>query len=101
MKRIISNFSWKNWNKKTNAVLTAFAGIVGTIAVWNEEILSVIHEAPFPISTEIDLWVKWILKISSLTLTIVTLGTKKKNDIDIGVNISSEPKKEPKQNEED
>jgi uncharacterized membrane protein len=98
MKRIISNFSWKNWNKKTNAVLTAFAGIVGTVAVWNEEILSVIHEAPFPISTEIDLWVKWILKISSLALTIITLGTKKKNDIDIGVNILSEHKK--KSNEE-
>lgn len=81
MKQAILNLSWKNWNKTTSAVLTAVTGIVGTVAVWNEEILSVLHQAPFPISDEIDLWVKWSLKFTTLVLTIATIGSKKRNDV--------------------
>jgi hypothetical protein len=85
MKKVLINWSFKNFNKAANTLLTMISGIVGIIAVWNEEVLSVLHEAPFPVSDSVDIWVKWILKISSLALTIITLGSKKQDQLDIKV----------------
>ncbi len=85
MKRIIFNWSFKNFNKAANTLLTMISGIVGIVAVWNEEVLAVLHEAPFPVADSVDIWVKWVLKISSLALTIITLGSRKQDQLDIKV----------------
>lgn len=85
MRTILATWSFKNWNKAANTLLTMITGIVGIVAVWSDEILSVLHEAPFPVSESVDIWVKWVLKITSLILTVITLGNKKQDQLNIKV----------------
>lgn len=70
-------FTIQNWNKEANAILVMFAGIIGSITAFTPQFLAVLHEAPIPISDMVDAWITWILKIATLTLSILSIFTKK------------------------
>lgn len=78
--------SLKNWNKPASQTLITIAGVVGTLTAYQDEVLGILHDAPFPVSTEIDLWVKWLLKASTTFLTILVVFTKKQSTNDTPTN---------------
>lgn len=98
MKKILTKIGWRNWNKAANATLTGLAGIFGIIAVYRDEIISVMHLAPFEISHKVDEYIIWILKVVALILTMVTLGTRKKNDLNIGIKLTEVPAEDDTKN---
>ena len=72
-----STFSFHNWKLPASQTLTAWTGAIGTLAVYKDEVLALLHEAPFPVADTVDHWVTWILKASATVLTILTIFTKK------------------------
>lgn len=96
MKQVISNFSWKNWNKKPGNVLTTIFGIVSILLSVQDEFLNILHSAPFPVSFTVDEWVKWLLKLAVWVVGLLMVFNRKKNDIDIGVKISDAPNNDMK-----
>lgn len=90
MKQIISNISWKNWNKKPGNVLTTIFGVLSILLSVQDEFLNILHTAPFPVSTIVDDWIKWLLKISVWSVGVLMVLSRKKNDIDIGVKVSQQ-----------
>lgn len=71
-------FTIKNWNKEANAVLVMVSGIIGSITAFTPQFLSVLHEAPVPISETVDLWITWVLKMATITLALFSIFTKNK-----------------------
>ena len=69
--------SLKHWKDQAAPKLVAATGVVGTLAVYKDEILTLLHDAPFPVSTCVDAWVGWTLKVAATVLTILTVCTKK------------------------
>ena len=70
-------FTISNWNKEANAYLVMWAGIIGSVTAFTPQFLAVLHEAPIPVSTTVDDWITWLLKIATLTLSLLSIFTKK------------------------
>lgn len=90
-KTFINSLTFKNWNKKPGEAIALIFAIVALAFAWSNEFLSILHEAPFPVSKNVDSWVQWILKLTMSVLGFIMLVSKKKNDIDIGLKITQEP----------
>ena len=84
----MTTFSTKNLTKNANALLTLCAGSIGLLAVWSKQVLLIIHQAPFPVSPNIDIWVDWILKVVASILGFWTLLSKANQK---QTNINQEP----------
>ena len=67
--------SISNWNKEANGFLVLAMSIVGTLTAFSNEVINILHEAPFPVSPIVDDWIMWLLKLATLTLSIVTVFT--------------------------
>ena len=72
--------SLKNWKETSKAGLVMASGIVGSVTAFTPQFLSVLHEAPFPISNTVDAWVEWSLKMSTISLAFFTIFTKKADE---------------------
>lgn len=66
-----------NWNKPAHSGLVMATGILANLTAFTPQLLSVLHEAPFPVSSTIDAWIEWILKIATVTVSVITIFTKK------------------------
>lgn len=75
-------FTISNWNKEANAKLVMWAGIIGSITAFTPQFLAVLHEAPVPVSTLVDEWITWLLKLATLSLSVLAIFTKKQTTID-------------------
>lgn len=69
--------SLKNWNKEANGWLVLAMSIVGTLTAFSNEVINILHEAPFPVPASADHWIQWLLKVATLTLSIITVFTKR------------------------
>lgn len=69
--------SLKHWKQQAAPALVAATGAVGTLAVYKDEVLMLIHDAPFPVPPSVDAWIGWTLKVAATALTILTVFTKK------------------------
>lgn len=69
--------SISNWNKEANGLLTLATSIVATFMAFADQVIALLHEAPFPVPESADVWIRWTLKMSTLILSIVTVFTKK------------------------
>ena len=74
-------FTISNWNKEANAILVMWTGIIGSLTAFTPQVLSVLHEAPIPISQAVDEWITWALKVGTLTLPILSIFTKKQKTV--------------------
>jgi uncharacterized membrane protein len=69
----------KNWKDSTSGVLVLITGIVASLTAFTPQFLSVLHEAPFPVSTLVDDWLTWILKLATIILSLFSIFTKAKS----------------------
>lgn len=75
-----SKFSIHNWKLPASQTLLAWTGAIGTLAVYKDEVLALLHEAPFPVPVTVDHWITWVLKASATVLTLLSVFTKGKTD---------------------
>lgn len=66
-----------NWNKPAHEVLVMATGIISSATAFTPQLLSVLHEAPFPVSDTVDAWVEWVLKVATVVLSAFTIFTQK------------------------
>jgi len=69
--------SVKNWNKPAHEVFVLATGIVGSATAFTPQLLSVLHEAPFPVSLTVDAWIEWILKVATVGISAFTIFSRK------------------------
>lgn len=77
------SIKFQNWKSPSRASLTTWTGIVGSVTAFSPEFISFLHQAPFPVSGEVDLWVAWLLKGATVGMSFITIFTR--------VNQSNEP----------
>lgn len=70
------NISIKNWSAAPSSALALATSIVATFMAFADQIISLLHEAPFPVPASVDAWITWTLKVATLTLSILTVFTK-------------------------
>ena len=70
-------FSVSNWRQPAHEAYVMASGIVGSATAFTPQLLSVLHEAPFPVSNMVDAWVEWILKVATVILACITIFSKK------------------------
>ena len=71
------NIQLSNWRKPAHEALVMASGIVGSATAFTPQLLSVLHESPFPVSPLVDEWVEWILKLATVCLAGLTIFSKK------------------------
>jgi uncharacterized membrane protein len=71
----------KHWKDSTSGALVLVTGIVASLTAFTPQFLSVLHEAPFPVSTLVDDWLTWILKLATIILSLFSIFTKAKTNI--------------------
>lgn len=70
------NISIKNWNQSPSSALALATSIVATFMAFADQIIILLHEAPFPVPAAVDAWIQWTLKVATLGLSIATVFTK-------------------------
>jgi len=79
MKAVIK---FSNWKLPTHHALVLATGVVSSLMAFSDQFLAFLHEAPFPVSTDVDLWVKWLLRGATLCLTFVSIFLGPKHGTD-------------------
>ncbi len=79
MNKLKTNF--QNWNLPSNPTLVMWTGIVASITAFSDQFITFLHEAPFPVASEVDLWIKWILKGATIALSFLSIFTKHDNNL--------------------
>lgn len=86
MKKIISSLSLSNISSIASAKIVNLTMLIAGCAIYIDQILEMIHSAPFPVSPLVDEWIRWIIRVAGTIMVIYTAMSKKK-DIDIDVKI--------------
>lgn len=86
MKRL-TELSFSNIKRQASASLVNLTMAVAGCAIFVDEILKILHRAPFPVSPNVDAWVKWIVEVAALIMIIYTALSKKK-DVSVDVSVS-------------
>lgn len=74
------NLKWENWNKAPHGVLSLLTSAVTFLTIFAPQVLDIIHQAPVEISTKIDAWVTWLLKLATVILVGLTTFSGKNED---------------------
>lgn len=74
------SFKWKNWNKESNAILVLITLILANGSVFSDQLITILHEAPFEVSRAVDDWIIWLLKVLTFLMSVAAIFTKKKDD---------------------
>jgi hypothetical protein len=67
---------WQNWAHPTRANLVLITGIVASLTAFTPQFLAVLHEAPFPVSVNVDNWITWLLKMATVVLSLFSIFSK-------------------------
>jgi len=73
------NFKFENWNKEPNSILSLLTSAITFLTIFAPQVLNIIHQAPIEVTTKIDAWVIWILKMSTVILVGATTFSGKKD----------------------
>lgn len=73
-------FSFKNWRKESNAILVLITLILANGSIFSEQLITLLHEAPFTVSPKVDEWIIWTLKVITFVMSVISIFTKKKDD---------------------
>lgn len=74
------SFKFKNWKKESNAILVLITLILANGSVFSDQLITLLHEAPFPVSKRLDEWIIWTLKVLTFVMSFISIFTKKKDD---------------------
>jgi predicted membrane channel-forming protein YqfA (hemolysin III family) len=70
------DIKFSNWNKESHTTLVVLGGVIASLTAFMPQFLSVLHEAPFTISTEVDNWIFWIFKMATVVLAGLSIFYK-------------------------
>lgn len=70
------DIKFSNWNKESHTALVVLGGVIASLTAFMPQFLSVLHEAPFTISTEVDNWIFWIFKMATVVLAGLSIFYK-------------------------
>ena len=70
------SFSIKNWNKASQPTLVMATGIISSATAFAPQFLSVLHEAPFPVSSMVDAWITWLMKVATVTFSVLSIFSR-------------------------